>query len=294
MTNVADLARKLVGTTGAANAVFGGSESQPLPVPEGNAEAPPTADKNSAAAAAAATKGGGSGGADTKGLGGFGSYEDMLKRRTTDFLSKFEGLGDKKREGLKGLKNELQGQLLLQGMSALLGNRNLATAGAQFGQQAASTASAGRAERRSIEDSADQYDFNIAKAREAAEKGDMTLALQYEQLANQNKYQMGMLDMYKQRNSIMGESGNLGKVQMGLMQADKQALAEATKRFPYVNKTNQAAYDAFLRRRSLELKMGNPLTKQYANLGAGDLGNPGFNVVQSLPKGATVIDPTDA
>jgi hypothetical protein len=291
ITNMADIGRKILGTSGAANVVLGGNERQPLPVPEGNAEPTPSADKKAGPAAGPVTGPAGGGNADkTGGLGDLASYEDLLKKRSTDYLSKFEGMGDKKRQGLKDLQSQLQGQLALQASSALLKNRNLASAGADFGERAASTVGAGRAEKRALEDTADQYDFNIAKAREAAEKGDMQLALQYQQLANQNKYQTGMLDVYKQRNAIMGEAGNLGKVQTGLLQADKQALAEAKQRFPVVTKSNQAAYDQFLRKRALEIKMGNPLTKQYANLGAGDLGNSGFNVVQSLPKGASVVD----
>jgi hypothetical protein len=102
---------------------------------------------------------------------------------------------------------------------------------------------------------------------------------------------MGMLDMYNRRNSIMGEAGNLGKVQLGLKNADAQALAEAKSRFGnMLTKKNQAAFDDYVRRRAQQLKMENPLTRQYANLGAGDLGSANFNVVQSLPKGASVVD----
>lgn len=289
------LEKEAAAATSTPNLVSQGSvanrdASRSLPAaPTTGVQFDPTAGGNPAVAALGnKTTSGGGGGAG--GLSDLASYEDMLKRRTTDYLSKFEGMGDKKRKGLEELKNQLQGQLALQASSALLGNRNLAAAGAQFGQQAASTVGAGRAEKRGIEDAADQYDFNIAKAREAAEKGDMQLALQYQQLANQNKYQMGMLGVYSQRNAIMGEAGQLGKVQLGLAQADKQALAEAKQKFPVVTKTNQAAFDSFLRRRATELKMQNPLTKQYASLGSGDLGGGAFNVVQSLPKGASVVD----
>lgn len=297
VTGAADWMRKLIGTTGAANAVLGGEGgSQALPVPTGDGtEVPPKDDKKVVPSAEQALtdkggKGDGGGKGGSGGLGDLMSYEDLMKKRSTDYLSKFEGLGEKKRAGIKDLKNQLQSQLLLQGASALLGSRNLAEAGGKFGQQAASTVAAGRAEQRQIEDAADQYDFNIAKAREAAEKGDMQLAMQYAQLANQNKYQMGMLDVYKQRNAIMGEAGNMGKVSMALNQADKQALAEAKQKFPVLTKNNQAAFDAYLRKRATELKMGNPLTKQYANLTGADLGGGAFNVVQSLPKGASVVD----
>jgi hypothetical protein len=293
ISNLISRAGNFLGLSGTADAVLGGP-SGALPVPDTMPDtALPKADeKKGPVPSAAQALTGGRGGAGGAPEGGMPSYDELLKRRSTDYLSKFEGMGDKKRAGLKDLKNQLQGQLLLQGASALLGSPNLAQAGAKFGQQAASTVAAGRAEQREIDNQADQYDFNIAKAREAAEKGDMQLAMQYAQLANQNKYQMGMLDVYKQRNAIMGEAGNLGKVQMGLKNADTQAFNEAKARFANVpmNKKNQAAFDDYVRRRAQQLKMENPLTKPYASLGANDLGTGGFNVVQSLPKGASVVD----
>ena len=293
ISNLISRAGNFLGLSGTADAVLGGP-SGALPVPDTMPDTSlPKADEKkgpipSAADAARGGKGGAGGAQDT----GLMSYEDLMKKRSTDYLSKFEGMGDKKRAGIEALKNQLQGQVLLQGASALLGSPTLAQAGAKFGQQAASTVAAGRAEQREIENQADQYDFNIAKAREAAEKGDMQLAMQYAQLANQNKYQMGMLDVYKQRNAIMGEAGNLGKVQMGLKNADAQAFNEAKARFANVpmNKKNQAAFDDYVRRRAQQLKMENPLTKEYANLGAGDLGTMPFNVVNSPRKGASVID----
>jgi hypothetical protein len=290
VSNAINRVGNFLGLSGTAEGVLGGGQSQALLVPEGAAEEVKPPVKDAAAGAKAGSAGKGDDSSGKGGLSDLASYEDLLKKRTTDYLSKFEGMGNKKREGLKELKNQIQGQLALQGASALLGSPTLAQAGAKFGQQAASTVAAGRAEQRSVEDAADAYEFNIAKAREAAEKGDMQLSLQYQQLANQNKYQMGSLDVAKQRNAIMGEAGNLGKVQLGLKNADAQALAEAKQRFPVVTKTNQAAFDAFLRKRANELKMQNPLTKQYANLNANDVSGMDFNVVQSLPKGASVVD----
>ena len=219
------------------------------------------------------------------------SYEDLLKRRSTDYLSKFEGMGDKKRKGIEKLKDSGLGQFLMNMSQGLLSRPTLAQ-GVSAGLPGAIQAAAeSRKEQLGRADLADQYDFNIAKARDAAEKGDMQMAMQYAQLSNQNQYQMGMLDMYNRRNSIMGEAGNLGKVQLGLKNADAQALAEAKSRFGnMLTKKNQAAFDDYVRRRAQQLKMENPLTRQYANLGAGDLGSANFNVVQSLPKGASVVD----
>lgn len=293
ISNLISRAGNFLGLSGTADAALGGGNALPVPDVMPDTALPKADEKKGPVPTAEQALGGGKGGGGGSSLlGGMPSYEDLMKRRSTDYLSKFEGGGDKRRAGLADLKNQLQGQLLLQGASALLGSPTISQAGAKFGQQAASTVAAGRAEQREIENQADQYDFNIAKAREAAEKGDMQLAMQYAQLANQNKYQMGMIDVYKQRNAIMGDAGQLGKVQMGLKNADAQAFNEAKARFANVpmNKKNQAAFDDYVRRRAQQLKMENPLTKQYANLGAGDLGGGGFNVVQSLPKGASVVD----
>jgi hypothetical protein len=292
MTNVADIGRRLLGTTGTANAVLSGGNA--LPVPEGNAEPVPSVDKKAAPAGSvgpAGPTGSASSSADkASGLGALSSFEDLLKKRSTDYLSKFEGMGDKKRKEIEKIKDSGLGQFLMNISQGLLSKPGLAQGISAGLPGAIQTAAESRKEQLGRADLADQYDFNIAKAREATEKGDMQLALQYQQLANQNKYQMGSLDVARQRNSIMGEAGNLGKVQLGLKNADAQALAEAKQRFPVVTKTNQAAFDAFLRKRANELKIQNPLTKQYANLNANDFGGMGLNVVQSLPKGASVVD----
>lgn len=292
ISNLISRAGNFLGLSGSADAALGGSGALPVPDVMPDTALPKADEKKGPVPTAEQALGGGKGGKGGAPEGGMPSFDELMKRRSTDYLSKFEGMGDKKRAGIEALKNQLQGQVLLQGASALLGSPTLAQAGAKFGQQAASTVAAGRAEQREIENQADQYDFNIAKAREAAEKGDMQLAMQYAQLANQNKYQMGMLDVYKQRNAIMGEAGQLGKVQLGLKNADTQAFNEAKARFANVpmNKKNQAAFDDYVRRRAQQLKMENPLTKPYANLGSSDLGGGAFNVVQSLPKGASVVD----
>lgn len=219
------------------------------------------------------------------------SYEELQKKKTSDYLSKLEGLSEKQREGIAQIRKEGGGEALMQLGSALLGSRNLAEAGAKAGQQIASTSAATRKEIRAVENLANDYDLNLAKAQEAAEKGDMALALQYKQLADQAKYQQGMLAVHGQRNAIMGQGNQLAKVSSALLNIDKQALNEAKEKFPMVTKGNQAAFDAFIKKRSMELKMANPLTKEYANLNASDLGGSSrFNTVQSLPKGASVLD----
>jgi hypothetical protein len=229
------------------------------------------------------------------------SYESLQSKRSSDYLSKLEGLSQKQRDSLERIKREGGGEALMQLGAGLLSAPTLGQGLAKGMPLVASTAAATRKEARAVENLANEYDLNIAKAREAAEKGDMALALQYQQIANQAAqianqadYQKGMLNVYGQRNALMGESNMLPKVQLGLANADKQALNEAKAKFPMVTKANQAAFDAFVRRRAYELKMENPLTKPYANLGGSDFGGMGnYNVVQSLPKGAKVIDLED-
>jgi hypothetical protein len=293
-TKAADFGRRLFGTSGAANAVLSDGNALPVPdvMPDASLPAPAKDEKKGAAPFPDDALKGGKGGGGGASISGMPSYEDLLKRRSTDYLSKFEGMGDKKRKEIEKLKDSGLGQFLMNMSQGLLSRPTLAQ-GVSAGLPGAIQAAAeSRKEQLGRADLADQYDFNIAKAREAAEKGDMQLAMQYAQLSNQNKYQMGMLDMYNRRVGVMGEANNFGKVQLGLKNADAQAFNEAKARFANMpmNKKNQSAFDDYVRRRAQQLKMENPLTKQYASLGAGDLGSANFNVVQSLPKGASVVD----
>lgn len=253
-----------------------------------------------AAPAPAVTKTGGA----TPSAGGIASllpsFEELQGKRSKDYLGKLEGLSQKQREGLAELKRQGGGEALMQLAAGLLSAPTLSQGLARGIPLVAATSAATRKEARAVENLANEYDMNLAKAREAAEKGDMSLALQYQQLANQAKaqqdtaaYQKGMLNVYGQRNAIMGDQANLGKVQLGLKNADAQALAEAKLKFPMVTKSNQKAFDDFLKRRAYELKVENPLTKPYASLGSVDFGTPQFNVVQSPRKGASVIDLED-
>ena len=134
------------------------------------------------------------------------SLESLQGKRSQDYLSKLEGLGEKRRAGLAEIKKQGGGEALMNLAAAVMGSPNLAQAAAKGLPMVASTAAATRREARALESSADDYDLNIAKAREAAEKGDTALALQYTQLANQAKaqndlakYQQGMLNVYGQR-----------------------------------------------------------------------------------------------
>jgi hypothetical protein len=180
---------------------------------------PPVAGKGSTAAPAmpaapAASKATGVGAAP--GAQGYSipSFESLQGKRSEEYLNKLEGIGEKRRAGLADIKKQGGGGALMNLAAAVMGSPTLAQAAAKGLPMVASTAAATRKEARALESSADDYDLNVAKAREAAEKGDMALALQYTQLANQAKaqsdlakYQQGMLGVYNQRAGALTGKG---------------------------------------------------------------------------------------
>ena len=142
------------------------------------------------------------------------SFESLQGKRSEEYLAKLEGLGEKRRAGLAEIKKQGLGEALMQMGAGLFSAPTLGQGLAKGLPLASSTAAATRKEARALESSADDYDLNVAKAREAAEKGDTALALQYTQLANQAKaqndlakYQQGMLNVYGQRAGALTGKG---------------------------------------------------------------------------------------
>ena len=146
------------------------------------------------------------------GLGGtdeFGSYMDMVKKNNADYLSKLEGVGAKQREGLAKLKSQGAGEALMNLSGALFANPTMAMAMGQGASAVAKTAAGSRKEQREVENAANDYDLNLAKAQESAAKGDMEAALKYKQLAQEAKYQQGMLAYHSASLNKPGESMQL-------------------------------------------------------------------------------------
>jgi hypothetical protein len=181
---------------------------------------PPVAGKGSTAAAAPTAsvvpKAPATGVGAAPGAQGYSipSFESLQGKRSEEYLNKLEGIGEKRRAGLADIKKQGGGEALMNLAAAVMGSPTLAQAAAKGLPMVASTAASTRKEARALESSADDYDLNVAKAREAAEKGDMALALQYTQLANQAKaqsdlakYQQGMLGVYNQRAGALTGKG---------------------------------------------------------------------------------------
>lgn len=266
-----------------------------LPVPAAVAPAPAAPRADTAAPKAPVTGVGTAPGAQPYSIP---SFESLQGKASKDYLSKLESLGEKRRAGLAEIKKQGGGEALMQIAAAVMGSPNLAQAAAKGMPLVASTAGATRREARALESSADDYDLNVAKAREAAEKGDMALALQYTQLANQAKsqsdtaaYQQGLLGIHGQRNALMKDQYDSVKIpgQLGKLYAD--ATKEVKDKYGgIVPRSKQAQYtadiEAAYRKRAQAVGLG-----QYLDMYSPSATNAGFNLVQSLPKGAKIVDP---
>jgi hypothetical protein len=177
------------------------------------------------------------------------SFESLQGKRSEEYLAKLEGLGEKRRAGLAEIKKQGGGEALMNLAAAVMGSPTLAQAAAKGLPMVSSTAAATRREARALESSADEYDLNVAKAREAAEKGDTALALQYTQLANQAKaqndlakYQQGMLGVYGQRAGALTGKGTTISREAALRAYNDMLKADVRtkKQFP----TFQSYYDS--------------------------------------------------
>jgi hypothetical protein len=139
---------------------------------------------------------GGGAGKEKAGLGAtdeFKSYMDNLKKERADSMAELKGLSAKQREAADRAKNQGGGEALMAIARGLVSKPGLAAGVGEGlpGVMAASAAS--RKEQNALNQSANDYDLNIAKAKEAAAKGDMEAALQYKKLAQDAQYQQGML-----------------------------------------------------------------------------------------------------
>jgi hypothetical protein len=139
----------------------------------------------------------------------FKSYMDTVKKNNADYLGKLEGLSAKQREGLAAIKSQGGGEALLALSKGLLSKGTLAQ-GVAEGLPGVMAASAGtRKEQRAVENAANEYDLNLAKAQEAAAKGDMESALMFKRLADEAVYRKEYLGIQRAQLNKPGESMQL-------------------------------------------------------------------------------------
>jgi len=127
------------------------------------------------------------------GMGSLKSYMDAIKANQEDYYKKVEGLGAKQREGLAQLRSQGGGEALMNIAQGLLSKAGLAQGISAGLPGVIQTASASRKEQRAVEGLANEYDMNLAKARSADAKGNTEAALKFMSLADQAKYQQGVL-----------------------------------------------------------------------------------------------------
>jgi hypothetical protein len=139
----------------------------------------------------------------------FKAYMDTVKKERADSMAELKGLSAKQREAALAAKSQGGGEALMGIARGILSKPGLA-AGISAGLPDVMAASAAsRKEQNALNQSANDYDINIAKSREAAAKGDMEAALQYKKLAQDAQYQQGMLAYHNASLNKPGETMQL-------------------------------------------------------------------------------------
>ena len=268
-----DAAAKMI----ADNPTLGPSAGVPAAAvtPPAGSAVPPTTPAAAAPAAAPAAK------EDKK--EGIAKLADRVS-----YLDSLQDVGKDIRGGIADIKNAKQSDILLAGAKALLGNATLAKAGSDFAGSAIELGGKSRKEVNELTKVANDYDFNIAKAREAAAQGNDELAYKYEALAEQAKYRAGVLGIQGQKLGMMQSQYNDIKVpaQLSKVYADAKKevdaaynnMVPASKRAQY-----QKDIDAAYRKRAGAVGLGKYVDTYSPGASA-------YNVVQSPRKGAQTLE----
>jgi hypothetical protein len=106
-------------------------------------------------------------------------------------------------------KEQAQGEFLMNIGAALMSTPNLGIALSKGVQAGLPGLAASRKEINALTKDQRDYQFNIAKAKEARDQGDEMLALNYLKLAEESKYHAGMVGAYMARASGGGGSDKL-------------------------------------------------------------------------------------
>jgi hypothetical protein len=139
----------------------------------------------------------------------FKSYMDNLKKERADSMAELKGLSAKSREAALAAKSQGGGEALMAIARGLVSKPGLAAGVGEGLPGVIAASAASRKEQNALNQSANDYDLNIAKSREAAAKGDMEAALQYKKLAQDAQYQQGMLAYHNASLNKPGESMQL-------------------------------------------------------------------------------------
>ena len=231
---------------------------------------------------------GGGGGADQKtGIGAtdeFKSYMDMVKKNREEYLGKLEGMGAKQREGLAQLRSQGGGEALMNLAQGILSRPSLAAGIAAGLPGVTATAAASRKEQRAVEQGANEMDFNLAKAREAASRGDMESALMFKKMADEAKYRADDLSI---KRAALGQEPDMLRTLKGIAGNPKlEALYGKTGKADVLDRDKAAALWEKLSRNEKANKYGNDFETYYKTMNnqllSATIPGQGANVIGTL------------
>lgn len=203
-----------------------------------------------------------------------------------DFLGRFEGMGDKLRGDLAKTKDQALGEGLMRAAAGFLSRPTLAGGAAAGLGALAESGAASRKELREAEKAGMDFEFNLAKAREAAAQGNQDLAYKYAALAEQAKYRSGILGIYGQRNQLMKDQYDMVRVPQLLSRIQADAAKQVKDQYGgIVPPSKKAQYEQDVMRIYREKAKAAGLNPDLYSPGT-----PGLNVLQSLPKGAKELE----
>lgn len=207
-----------------------------------------------------------------------------------DFLSRFEGTGDRMRGDVDKLKQQGLGEALMRAGAGFLSRPTLAGGAAAGLGALAESGAASRKELREVEKAASDYEFNLAKAQEAAAQGNDDLAYKYMALADQSKYRAGILGIKGQEMNMQKSMYDMVKIpsQLSKVYSDAtKAVKDATANRPIKPAEFQKMVDDEYRKRAKSVGLGDYI----------DTYSPSTSLptVSQLPKGVSAMKlPDDA
>ena len=199
--------------------------NSPAAAPKTDALAPKT---DAAAPKTGSGPGGGPSGAGGSGAGGGGSgpggslagtdlsrfaekQAELLrpKERNKDYYAALEADNASNAKQIETGKSQAQGEFLMNIGAALMSTPNIGVAVSKGIQAGLPGLAASRKEINALTKDQRDYQFNIAKAKEARDQGDEMLALNYLKLAEESKYHAGMVGAYMARAGSSNASDKL-------------------------------------------------------------------------------------
>jgi hypothetical protein len=223
------------------------------------------------------TSGAGNGSAGVAGLkaAAEASQPDDSKRK--NYLDDLMSNGEDTQKQIAEMKNQGQGEFLMQLGASLMSTPNLGVALSKGVQAGLPGLAANRKEINALTKDQRDYSLNMAKAQEARQQGNEEQAFKYEQLAVDKAYKVGMVAAYMQRASAGAGTGT-AKIDA---QQHNAALNKASSQLALAMKDPRMARD--LRTPEAQQKYMQDAYSANINLIQGKSGTPSGPQVFAMP-----------